>query len=405
MGVVVTAPEAPIQVQIALPGSKSLSNRLLIMAALSRQTLDLPGLATSTDTATLRQLLLSAGPEYHAGEGGTTYRFALAYLALQSTPARLFASGRMQQRPIGPLVEALRQLGAAIHYLEKEGYPPVEIRQPVQPGHHHLHVDVADSSQYASALLLIGPYLKEGLRLTLGGPPVSAAYLRMTVKLMQQAGVPVSMRDQDIFVPAGRYTLGRVQIERDWSSAGYWLAIAALSEECQIELPGLFPNSWQGDRIAVEWFHPLGVETFFSDTGALLMHREVSPAPLDLDASQYPDLVPTLLVVAACKGVNVRLHGIDHLRLKESDRLAALQRELKQLHAEFQQEGKVWTLTPGTLPGTPPEIITYNDHRMAMAFAPAALALGQITLAEKAVVRKSYPHFWEDLQHAGFGVR
>lgn len=405
MGIVVTAPEEVVQTTVELPGSKSLSNRLLIMAALSGHRLDLPGLAESQDTHDLVRLLESPSGVLQAGEGGTTFRFALAYLTLQEGTFELHASGRMTQRPIAPLVEALQHLGAEIEYLDQQGRAPVRVQgNPNLPGG-TLTIDTQQSSQFATALMLIGPYLKGGLVLELEGQPVSASYLRMTERLMQQSGVPVAVRDGKVFIPAGQYRLGRVQVERDWSAAGYWYAVTALCEGAQVELPGLFANSWQGDRIAAEWFAPLGVETFYSAKGALLMHTTRHSQTLTLHASQYPDMVPTLLVVAACKGVTVQLYGIQHLRHKESNRLMALQRELKQLGGTFAPKDDHWLFTPGELPTTPPEIITYNDHRMAMAFAPAALALGQIELAEKEVVKKSYPHFWTDLQQAGFGIR
>lgn len=405
MGVIVSAPDHPVKTTVELPGSKSLSNRLLIMAALSGQDLDLPGLAESQDTKDLLRVLRSSPGQIDAGEGGTTYRFALAYLSIQEGTYELHASGRMKERPISTLVDALRELGASIEYLDKEGLAPVCIAGNPNLKGGTLSIDPLQSSQFATALMLIGPYLEGGLVLQLEGQPVSASYMRMTEKLMQQAGVPVAVREGKVFIPEGQYKLGRVQVERDWSSAGYWYAITALSAEAQIELPGLFSNSWQGDRIAAEWFAPLGVETFYSAKGVLLMNNTRHTQTLTLHASQYPDMVPTLLVVAACKGVTVQLYGIHHLRHKESNRLMALQRELKQLGGTFAPKADHWLFTPGELPTSTPEIITYNDHRMAMAFAPAALALGEIELAEKEVVKKSYPHFWTDLQQAGFGIR
>lgn len=375
------------------------------MAALSQHTLDIPGLAESQDTKDLLAFLSTDNASRHGGEGGTTYRFAMAYLALQPGVHELTASGPMQERPIHGLVTALQTLGVQIDYLGKPGYPPVRIYgEPTLRGG-TLTIAADQSSQFASALMLIGPYLQEGLLLQLQGQPVSASYLRMTEKLMQQAGIPVAVRDAQIFIPPGQYTLRRPQVERDWSSAGYWYAITALSKEASIELPGLFAESWQGDRIAAEWFAPLGVETFYSDTGVLLMSNARRTQQLTLHASQYPDMVPTLLVVAACQGVTVKLYGIAHLEHKESNRLAALQRELQQLGGTFTTHDDHWLFTPGDLPAGIPEIITYNDHRMAMAFAPAALQLGSITLAEKDVVNKSYPRFWTDLETAGFGVQ
>lgn len=401
LSVHITPPDRPIEMVVELPASKSISNRLLVMAALSGHTLNLPGLSNARDTWDMREALSCDTEVVNAGEGGTTYRFLLAYYCCRPGTTVLQAAGPMKERPIGTLVDALRQLGAQIEYLDQEGFPPVQIKGGHIAGG-SVTLDGSVSSQYASALMLIGPYLKGGLVIRHSGTVVSSQYLRLTESLMQQHGVPVAARQGAFFIPEGKYTLGRVQIEPDWSAASFWYSIVSLAERAEVELTGLWANSIQGDKIISEWMHPMGVETFFSSKGALLLSSAHQINRFALQAAGTPDIVLPALTTAALRGITLDVYGIHHLKYKESNRLASMQRELQQLGASFAPLDEHWQLAPGELPEGEPEIITYNDHRMAMSFAPAALRTGGITILEPLVVRKSYPAFWDHLEQAGF---
>lgn len=404
----ITAPEGRIQGTIQLPGSKSASNRELIIRAIHGLSHKLQNLSPSTDTLELTAALRKRVPQrINAGEGGAPYRFLLAYLCTRSGVWELEASGSMQQRPIGPGVDALRTLGAQIDYLGKEGFPPVRIVGSRMKGG-TVHVDATISSQFISALMLIGPTMRKGLRIHLKGEVVSQSYIELTAYLMKRWGAGVQVGTKVIKIAWGPYWHYRKShaIEADWSAASPYYLVTAFSEDAAIELPGLDYNSIQGDSVLTELGNMFGVETMahVRNQGVLLLPRDEVISDITMEISGTPDLVPYLAVWSIGQNIPMRMAGIDHLAWKESNRLEALARELPQVGGSFSREGEYWVTQPGPLPEGVPEIYSHGDHRIAMAFAPLSMLTGQILIRQPEVVAKSYPAFWEDLKSLGFGI-
>lgn len=401
-------PDRWLRGDIILDGSKSISNRALIVLALaSANPADwLDNLSTSKDTTTLFRLLTQKGEVFDAGDAGTTFRFLTAYLALQSGTQILTGSPRMLERPVGDLVQALRDLGADIEFLEKEGYPPLKIDElkanwKVRPT---VKIHAGTSSQFLSALLLIAPYLPEGLQLEPEGNLVSRPYLEMTLQLMRYFGAKAEWRGNAILVEPGRYTPKPFTVEADWSAASYWYEMAAFSDEADLRLQGLFADSWQGDSAVATMMQSFGIQTIFEKNSVRLKKTYTSLPPVfEQNFVECPDIAQTLAVTCAGLGVRGIFTGLETLFIKETDRVAALQNELAKVGASFKQlsekaffevNGKAnWSKTP--------RFATYGDHRMAMSFAPLAF-FGEIEIENPAVVAKSYPGFWEHLAAIGF---
>lgn len=404
-----TKSDPSVRGTIALPGSKSISNRALLicqLAGASGREL-LTNLSSAQDTRTLLQLLEHDGDIFNAGDAGTTFRFMAAYLALLPEPAVLTGSPRMLQRPVGPLVQALRTLGAQIEYLGREGYPPLGIRATPQLGRagRTVRIPAGVSSQFLSALLMIGPRLSEGLELIPEGPMVSRPYLDMTLGIMRRFGAQAGWQGDGIAVAPGDYRARPFTVEGDWSAASYWYAMAALSDEADILLKGLQENSLQGDSVLAEMMRRFDVQTTYEPGGVRLQRGGGAIDPVfEWDFTDCPDLAQTLAVVCAAKGVRGVFSGLETLYIKETDRVGALQNELAKVGvrftgapggSRFTVEGRIqW-------PEKPPRFATYGDHRMAMAFAPLAL-LGPVGIESPDVVGKSYPDFWEHLRLTGF---
>ena len=401
-----------IKGKISLAGSKSISNRVLIIRALCEDDFEIHKLANANDTELLGQLLGTEEDVRDAGPAGTTFRFLTAYLSLQKGTQILTGSERMKQRPIGVLVDAMRHLGARIEYVEKEGYPPLKIYESSDIGQQdQLTIPANTSSQYISALLMIAPVLPNGLELTLDGEIVSLPYIQMTLNTMEYFGVQHQWNGNTITVKPQQYQAKPFTVEADWSAASYYYAMAVFAEEVDLQLDGLFENSVQGDSVLAEMMQEFGIQTTFNETGVHLSKKQVSQEVFEWDFIQCPDLAQTLAVICAGAGVNGLFTGLKTLKIKETDRIKALQNELGKVNAWFNLlpdhitkdtkehyllEGKAsWDETP-VFP-------TYEDHRMAMAFAPLAM-LGEIKIEEPNVVIKSYPDFWSDLEQLGFVV-
>ncbi len=390
--------------EVLLPASKSLCNRALIIAALGGGRPE--NVSKAKDSRVLQDLLRQylTGEKravYDAGAGGTTYRFMLAFLATSPGKQQLTGSERMRQRPIGPLVAALRQMGAELEYLEREGYPPVRIGS-FSPAAHRVEIQLAahESSQYLSAILLVAPRLRNGLRLRVPGKVVSRPYLDMTLGLMRRYGVEV-VEESACFEVAARQSYRPVsyRVEADWSAASYFYALAALSEEVDLFLPGLEKDSLQGDAVLAEWMRAWGVETRFEAGGVHLLRNSASlfHPPLEMDFLEQPDLAQTFAVLAAALGRSLRLTGLQTLRIKETDRLLALKRELSKVGVQVEIgggdrpyldiKGKArWEETP--------VFDTYEDHRMAMSLSLLSV-LGPLRFRQAEVVEKSFPDFFE----------
>jgi 3-phosphoshikimate 1-carboxyvinyltransferase len=403
---------------ITLDGSKSISNRLLIIKALCQKPFEIHNLSTSKDTQTLNQLLnQQSGNIFDCGAAGTTFRFLTAYLSLQQGTQILTGSERMKQRPIGKLVTALRSLGCNINYLENEGYPPLEIQSPNALTINELSIAADTSSQYITALLLIAPTLPNGLRLTLEGTIVSLPYINMTLALMQHFGVEHAWEDNTIVVKKQEYQSKDITVEADWSAASYYYALAAFSDELDLTLRGLFKNSLQGDSVATELGFHFGIDTQFDENteGVLKLKKTGNPVTelFEWDFLKCPDIAQTFAVMCAGTGIQGLFTGLETLFIKETDRVAALKAELakggvvfSKLPKRFSKRSqKQFFSVEGTtkFEGTP-TFPTYEDHRMAMSFAPLAM-LQPVRIEDPSVVNKSYSNFWRDLTALGFEIK
>jgi 3-phosphoshikimate 1-carboxyvinyltransferase len=404
---VISGPVKPIQETICIPSSKSISNRMLIIRALSKQFMELKNLSTSDDTYVLKNALENDTAIKDVGHAGTAMRFLTAYLA--AIPGEYFLTGsrRMKQRPIGSLVTALRNLGAQIEYTENEGCPPLQIGGAGLKGG-SIEIEAGISSQFISALMMIGPELEGGLTLLLKGEVVSASYIEMTLSLMKQNGINASFDGKQIHVPQQTYRLKGLSIESDWSGASYWYQIAALLPGSSIMLPYLNPQSLQGDAVLVEIFETLGVKSQFQEDGVLLISQSIiKPERFEYDFTACPDLVQTCAVTLCSMGIPFRFTGTRTLRVKETDRISALESELKKFGFLLSSgESGAWMEWDGSKcePLSDPLVQTFHDHRMAMAFAPLAIGRLQISIEDPGVVTKSYPTYWDDLAKAGFRV-
>jgi 3-phosphoshikimate 1-carboxyvinyltransferase len=393
----------PAPKKIHLPGSKSESNRALILQAMSNGRIKIQNLSAAHDTQTLQNLLTTNPETLDVGHAGTAMRFLTAYLAFRPEDKVLTGSPRMQERPIGPLVDALRKMGAEIAYLGKEGFPPLMIfgrnakfrdAQVSLPGN--------ISSQFISALLLIGYAQPDGLQIHLEGEVTSRPYIEMTLQLLANFGITHTWEGNTITLPRQHLRAGTYAVEADWSAASYWYCIAALSESCEIHLHGLKPNSLQGDSIVADKMAALGVQTLWQKDVLHLTNTGNPAQNIHWDFVDCPDLAQGLIVTAAAMGIEARFTGLQSLRIKETDRIAALQNELRKFGVDLNEGVGEWWLSGKFTPQSA-EIQTYQDHRMAMAFAPLALICPGITIQNPEVVTKSYPGFWEDLKHVGIG--
>ncbi len=407
-------PDRHLVGDIHLDGSKSISNRALMIRALCGDDFGINNLSTSLDTQLMEQLLAADGEVLDSGAAGTTFRFLTAYLAARTDRSRtLTGSERMKQRPIRLLVEALRKLGANIEYLEKEGYPPLRIHPTGGLGAtNQLSIPANTSSQYISALLMIAPMLPNGLELELIGNLVSRPYVAMTLRMMAYFGVGHEWEGDVIRVPPGKYQPRPFNVEADWSAASYYYAMAAFSDRCDLRLHGLFSDSWQGDSALAGMMQAFGVESIFYKDALHLTKLPGTKPFFEWDFLPCPDVAQTLAVVCGGLGVHGLFSGLETLRIKETDRIAALQNELAKVQVflsklpdRFSQKAdKEFFMIEGkAVVADSPVILTYEDHRMAMAFAPLAM-LGSIQIEHPAVVEKSYPAFWEDLKSLGFVV-
>ena len=406
----ISHPTGIIDGSIKLDGSKSLSNRILIIRALSGKDFPIYGLSQSDDTRTLNKLLLSHNrTEYDAGHAGTTFRFLTAYLSLRRGTQILTGSKRMKQRPIGPLVDALRKIGCSIQYMDQEGYPPLKIGSPeLNRGSDHIKIDAGISSQYITALLLIAPTLPRGLSLHFTGEMVSESYLYMTLGVLKDFGIVYRYEDGIVSIEPQSFTPRPYTIEVDWSAASYHYAIVALSQRASLVLSGLFENSFQGDAKMIELGKNIGVHTVYKDR-MYHLSKSAAQSRLEYDFINQPDLAQTLAVVCGAKGIRTKFTGLRTLKIKETDRIWALDHELKKMGSSFTplvpSTGKMHYQTSVIKPGKSriPRFSTYNDHRMAMAFAPLAL-ISPIEIENPDVVSKSYSHFWKDLKILGFEI-
>lgn len=403
-------PDELLQTEVGLPLSKSISARALILDAMAGGDAAFE-VADCDDTAAMRGALADTAPEYvNIGAAGTAMRFLTAYFATcRGRVVKLDGSERMRHRPIGALVDALRHCGASIDYLGEEGYPPLLIRGSQLTGG-EVEIDATVSSQFISALLMAAPAMTRGLRLTLVGAPASEPYLKMTLGMMRLWGAGAEREGSVITVASGGYhSPSGFEVEADWSAASYWYEIEALTSGW-VTLRGLDASgaSLQGDSRCMEIFTGLGVETQpEGEEGGtdLVASPDVTPRFI-ADMSATPDLVQTVAVSCAMLGVPFRLTGVASLRIKETDRIEALRRELLKVGVVMETEGDdciFWESARRPVTELP-VFDTYDDHRMALAFAPVAIYLPGVVIRHAEVVSKSYPGYWDDLRAAGFTI-
>lgn len=395
-----------LQASIKLPASKSISNRALIINALAGRGIQPENLSDCDDTRVMIKALKGDSEIIDIMAAGTSMRFLTAYLSVTYGTHVITGTERMRQRPIGILVNALRELGAEIEYVENEGYPPLKITgKELTKDKISLSGNV--SSQYISALLMIAPVLKNGLHVFLTGEIISLPYINLTLRLMRDFGAEVSWNSENsLSVKPTGYKSVPFKVESDWSAASYWYQLAALAEQAEINLSGLNSGSYQGDSRGAEVFRKLGVHTRFTDDGVTLTKTGRQVERLEEDFIDIPDLAQTFVVTCALKNIPFRFTGLQTLKIKETDRINALITELAKLGYSLRQEKNSVLIWDGEMmpPLENPVIDTYEDHRMAMAFAPAAMYYPQMKVADPQVVSKSYPNFWEDLKSAGTTV-
>ena len=450
---------------IVLPSSKSISNRALAIGALAGSIASITNLSDCDDTEVMQRWLTERPSTVDVGAAGTSMRFSTALLAVGQGEHVITGSERMKNRPIKILVDALRRLGADISYVEKEGYPPLRIVGKGGLSYGSVSLPGNVSSQYISALMMIGPYLNDGLILTLTDKVISRPYIEMTMSLMRQFGAKVywdcssdesngtvveychsnntvdepchsnstvdelchsngtvdeslesnsaddkSTESNVIIVEPGRYTVKSFNVESDWSAASYWYEMVALSSEgdARVLLPGLYEDSLQGDSKGREVFSLLGVKTEYTKDGVLLSKKTREVDTLEYDFVKMPDLAQTFVVTCCMMGVPFHFTGLESLKIKETDRIVALKNEMAKLGFDLEDRNDSELLWDGRRRALTAEeydsvaIDTYEDHRMAMAFAPVALVNGSIRINNPHVVSKSYPRYWDNLLAAGF---
>lgn len=411
MQYILNAPST-LDAEIKLPSSKSISNRALIIHALSKGDLLPENLSVCDDTEVIVNALMNHPDVIDIKAAGTAMRFLTAFLAVSPGSHDITGTARMKQRPIGVLVEALKYLGADIEYIGEEGFPPLRINGHALEGG-YIEVPGNVSSQFISALLMVGPTMKNGLELRMTGGIISRPYIDLTLWMMREFGAEADWSDSEtVRVEPHPYSQRKYRIESDWSASSYWYEMMALKGDTESSLmfDGLMDASKQGDSIVKYIFSLMGVKTRFDNEGdstRVRLKYVGSMLPrLDYDFISAPDLAQTVVVACALMGIPFRFTGLASLKIKETDRIEALKRELRKLGYLLRDENGDTLLWDGTrIEPTLEPIDTYQDHRMAMAFAPAAFKFPGLRINDPQVVTKSYPQFWADLESAGFNIQ
>jgi 3-phosphoshikimate 1-carboxyvinyltransferase len=402
MNLLLKTSQANLQGQIAVTGSKSETNRLLLLQALFPN-ISLENTSNSDDSEVMQKALVGNEEIVDIHHAGTAMRFLTAYFAVnEGREVVMTGSSRMQERPIKILVEALAQLGVEISYLKDEGYPPIRIKgKKITASKVTLAANV--SSQYISALLLVAPKLENGLELTLEGEITSIPYIKMTLALLNDLEIQTSFEENVIKVyPKSEVNAKEMVVESDWSSASYFFSLVALADTASITLSSYKENSLQGDSALISLYEKMGVQTTFQDNKMTLTKQsDFKFETVNFELNNTPDIAQTIVVTCLGLGIGCHLTGLHTLKIKETDRLEALRIELTKLGAAISVTNDSLTLIATNEINPNVKIATYNDHRMAMAFAPLALKV-PIIIEDAGVVSKSYPDFWKDLTNLGF---
>lgn len=407
--IIISGPEEKLSGTVQLTGSKSESNRALIIRALSDGMVKVENLSKAADTVTLENILKSEiqnpKSEIDVGPAGTAMRFLTAFAALREGEVTITGTERMKQRPIGILTDALKTLGAKIEFPGNAGFPPVKLTGPLQQRTNSINIKGNVSSQYISALLLIAPNLPQGLHLSIEGDLTSGPYIEMTLAMLDRSGIKYEWSENTISIQHQSFKQSVLSVEPDWSAASYWYAMAALAPEAHLFLPGLNAYSLQGDSRIAEIMANFGITSRFKEGGVDISKEEKNVIRKIFDFKECPDLAQTVIVVCAALGHNATFTGLETLKIKETDRVKALQNELKKIGVKLTEKNFTYKLDCSGL-SFPDELVvrTYEDHRMAMAFAPLALVINKVEIEDHKVVEKSYPHFWDDMKKAGFEI-
>lgn len=388
-----------------LPASKSISNRLLVLQNLSKGKIELRNLSTANDTLLLKNALENSDKEIFIDDAGTAGRFILSWACVQNQERIIDGSARMRKRPYQPLIDALRKLGFKLKCLKQEGYLPIKI-EPVEMRliGRETEIDASVSSQFVSSLCLIAPFLPKGLELNLVGKKSSWPYVQMTLNLLLKSGVDVLENSRQIDIKPNPNLSANIYVENDWSAAAFWYQIALFSGK-KILLNGLNKQAIQGDLKVVELFQNLGVKSVQKSDGILLERTTEPNRKETVDFTNIPDLAQAYIM--ACKGLKLshQFFGLESLRVKETDRITALQNELNKVGSQLVENRGVFSLEfNDNNHVNPPRFSTYKDHRMAMCLAPLVLLLGEVIIENPSVVKKSYPNFWEHLQQFGIEI-
>lgn len=400
-------PDKTLRAEIELPASKSHSNRLLVLEYVSDGLISAGPHSDAEDSVRLQEILAEKPEIADAGAGGTTFRFALAALsATEGYAGTLKGSERLHQRPVKPLVDALKALGADIEYTGQDGYPPLKVRgKKLKGGKVELSGKV--SSQFLSALALISPLLEDGLTIDTGGEVTSRPYLEMTLQLLKDAGITVRESGDIIEIGPGELRKMHFDVEKDWSSASYWYSLVALSPSGEITMKGLKLQSLQGDADTAKIYSGLGVETVEFPEGIRIRKAPVVEKHFEIDFSNTPDLAQSVAVTIAGLEATALLKGLKTLRVKETDRIAALRTELEKINVFTSEPAEGELYIDATKADFSRTLIahTYEDHRMAMAFMPLVYKAYRTAIRDSDVVRKSYPKFWEQVRKCGITIR
>ena len=393
--------------KVQLESSKSISNRVLIIRALSNQNFNIKNLSRADDTLLMSKIIKSykGKPEVDCHHAGTTLRFLTAFLSTDNGEWKLMGSNRMHQRPIGPLVDSLRDLGANIKYLEKENHPPILIKGKQIPGG---KVDISGdiSSQYISALLMIAPVLKNGLKINITTNILSRPYIKMTLEIMHQMGIKYHWEKSSIEIKNQKYKCSDYLVENDWSAASFWYSFVALSNYGKIEIPFLFKSSIQGDSVLQKIYNDIGVNTKFNKQGIIIEKIKASTEKLTLNLADYPDLALPIITTCAGLGIKAHLYGLESLKHKESNRLLMIKNELLKFNIECQIDSSSIKIKANQKIESPNKLIeTHHDHRIPMSLAPLCMKIGKIEFINEDVVTKSYPNFWKDCINLGMQVK
>ena len=396
--------------KVNILGSKSISNRALIIRELSGSNYPIDNLSISDDTQLIQDYLTriknyqnkELPMEVDVNNAGTVARFLTAFLVLKKGRWIITGNQRMKNRPIKGLVDGLRLLGAEIKYINKEGFLPLLIEgRNISGG--EIEVDVTESSQFISAIMMIAPLLEEGLKLDFKGLPVSFPYIEMTKELMEEFGAKVELTRNGVNIGSRPYLFQPYKVESDWSSASYWFETAALADNSEIMIPGLRKKSLQGDSVLVDIFEQLGVRTIFDHKGIRLIKTGKIVQKFSFNFDGYPDIVPAVMTTCAALGIKSEYQNIEHLAFKESDRISTLGQELKKIGASLTKNKTSYILSPNIKTLVNNLVFnTYGDHRIAMCLSPLVLKYKNIEISNPNVVNKSYPEFWDDFKKLKF---